>query len=309
MKKIISLTLIAAMILSATFACFGVEIKIDNKYVQFTGDSGAPFIDSANRTQVPLRVTMEAYGCHVDWDGDTRTAIVEKDGTVVKVPIGQSYILVNGVKKTNDTVAVIKDSRTYLPIRAVLEAFGANVGWDQNTQTVEVSSNNTDTDFEYNAAENLTAYIIENGRYNSSSSFYSLGFREDDSNIYINYYPNKNSLEIEAYTDYYSENAMVVSRVILNSSVYPFNETDTYYECYAEYYGSGTKLFSVQGNLNKNIFEADETAHFRNINTSDETVKLITSTNIGIGLMYLEQYRLMHDIDCSASDLGYRNLY
>ncbi|MBQ4339443.1 MAG: copper amine oxidase N-terminal domain-containing protein [Firmicutes bacterium] len=152
MKKIISLTLIAALILSATFTCFGVNIKIDDEYVQFTEDSGEPFIDSANRTQVPLRVTMEAYGCNVDWNGDTRTAIVEKDGRVVQVPIGQNYILINGDKKYNDTAAVIKNDRTYLPIRAVLEAFGAEVDWDQTTETVLVkrdSNSGSDEGSEY----------------------------------------------------------------------------------------------------------------------------------------------------------------
>ena len=45
----------------------------------------------------------------------------------------------NGQKISNDTAAIIKDGKTYLPIRAVLEAFGASVGWDGATQTVTVT--------------------------------------------------------------------------------------------------------------------------------------------------------------------------
>ena len=117
----------------------GVNITIDGDQVIFTQNSGQPFIDSAYRTQVPLRVTMEAYGCTVDWNNTTRTATVQKNGTIVNVPIGQKYIIINGINKTNDTAALIKDDRTYLPIRAVLEAFGANVQWDSVTQTVIIA--------------------------------------------------------------------------------------------------------------------------------------------------------------------------
>lgn len=79
---------------------------------------------------------MEAYGCEVGWNAETKTAIVLKDGINVEVPIGACYVIKDGGIIPNDTAAVIKDGRTYLPIRAVLEAFGALVEWDSATQTV-----------------------------------------------------------------------------------------------------------------------------------------------------------------------------
>ena len=64
----------------------------------------------------------------------------------MQVPIGHAYILINGVSVTNDTYAVIKDDRTYMPIRAVLEAFGANVSWNNVNRTVVVRTDGTATD-------------------------------------------------------------------------------------------------------------------------------------------------------------------
>lgn len=118
-----------------------IRISIDNHPVQFTPDSGEPFVDQTNRTQVPFRSTMESFGCVVNWDGARQTAVAEKDGTVVEVPIGEPYIIKNGQQIANDTSALIKDSHTYLPIRAVLEAFGASVSWDSKTQSVLVLTN------------------------------------------------------------------------------------------------------------------------------------------------------------------------
>lgn len=139
MRKILSSLMILVLCVSMCYAG-GVGVTINGNAVQFTQNSGAPFIDDAWRTQVPLRQTMETYGCEVDWDGVNRIAIVKKDNTTVYVPIGKKEIYIN--EATNivpiDTQAQIIDSRTYLPIRAVLEAFGAEVSWDATTYTVIV---------------------------------------------------------------------------------------------------------------------------------------------------------------------------
>jgi hypothetical protein len=117
-----------------------VNIKINGKIVKFNDDLGYPFVDKSNRTQVPLRAVLEKIGAEISWEQSTMTAIAEKNGVKVEVPIGKKYILVNGEKLVNDTAALIKDGRTYLPIRIVMEAFGYEVDWDSNTSSVLISS-------------------------------------------------------------------------------------------------------------------------------------------------------------------------
>lgn len=119
-------------------SAYAVDISIDDANIEFCSHTGIPFIDSNNRTQVPLRITMESLGAEVDWNQDTQTAVVEKDDIKVTVPIGKSYIIKNGQQITNDTAAIIKDNRIYMPIRAVIEAFGAEIGWKSETQTVTI---------------------------------------------------------------------------------------------------------------------------------------------------------------------------
>lgn len=106
------------------------DVYIDGEKVEFTESSGYPFISAENRTLVPLRATMEAFGATVRWDGENSTAIVTKDSTTVTCKIGESCIYRNGTKIPNDAAASIVNGRTYLPIRAVLEALDATVGWD-----------------------------------------------------------------------------------------------------------------------------------------------------------------------------------
>ena len=123
------LSAIIFMIIICAVSAFAVDVYIDDKKVEFTAASGSPFIHEG-RTLVPLRVTMESYGATVEWEASTKTAIVRKDTTTVRCKIGEKQIYRNNVKILNDASAVIQDGRTYLPIRAVLEAFGAAVGWN-----------------------------------------------------------------------------------------------------------------------------------------------------------------------------------
>lgn len=137
-KKILFLTILLILIL--TYSVYAIDVMIDNDYVDFNDITGKPFIDSTGRTQVPLRATMEAYGATVAWDDISKVATVNYNGITVKVPIGQNYIIRDGEKLLNDTVAVVKDNRTYLPIRIVLESFNMYVYWDSaNMQVVAVS--------------------------------------------------------------------------------------------------------------------------------------------------------------------------
>ena len=140
MKKLLVLVISAMLLLSLSASALAaqndISIVIDNQKVQFTDDSGQPFLDANGRTQVPLRVVMEQYGCDVEWDSASSSAVITKDDTEVVVPIGADYIVVMGNIVPMDTVSQLVNGRTYLPIRAVLEAFDANVTWSNGTVSV-----------------------------------------------------------------------------------------------------------------------------------------------------------------------------
>lgn len=50
-------------------------------------------------------------------------------------------VTVNGQAVTADVPAVILDGRTLLPVRAVADALGATVAWDQTTYTASLTAN------------------------------------------------------------------------------------------------------------------------------------------------------------------------
>ncbi|WP_278398519.1 copper amine oxidase N-terminal domain-containing protein [Lactobacillus acetotolerans] len=82
-----------------------VTVKVDGNVVAFPDQK--PYIDSNDRTMVPVRAPMEAMGCQVDWGDQTRQATITKGETTAAFTIGSNTYAVNGQNKTMDTQAVI----------------------------------------------------------------------------------------------------------------------------------------------------------------------------------------------------------
>jgi hypothetical protein len=112
------------------------------------GSSGivldAPPVIVAGRTLVPIRAVVESLGGTVAWDAASQTVTVSLDGTELKLVIGKSSALVNGKSTPVDSTSPnfapqIVNSRTMLPLRFVAESLGADVQWEESTQTITIT--------------------------------------------------------------------------------------------------------------------------------------------------------------------------
>jgi len=160
MKKRISMLLVVVLIVSAFCVIdasaattrnldkmTGYELTSDVLTVKYNGVAVAfpdaqPFIDANSRTLIPVRFVAETMGADVSWDAANNTAVIEKDGTTIRVPIGNDTISVTKDGTTTsvkmDTAAVNKYDRTYVPIRYVAESLGAWVGFASKYSTVQI---------------------------------------------------------------------------------------------------------------------------------------------------------------------------
>lgn len=147
-RKILALALAFAMIMPVMV--FADDIVIGAKSEISINVNGAklemdqpPIIDNG-RTLVPLRAVAEALGCNVEWDNTAKTASFVQGDVTAMITVGENYILVgDGVYNEEfpiDTPAIIKNSRTMIPLRALSECFGFEVEWDNVTRTVDINS-------------------------------------------------------------------------------------------------------------------------------------------------------------------------
>ena len=145
MKKII-IAIISAIILVIGIASFAstkdITVKVDGKTIDFP--DVRPFIDTqSNRTMIPVRFVAENLGCKVDWNGDLRVVYIQKNDTLIELKIGVLEAIVGGKVISLDAKAVIKENRTFVPLRFVSEALGAFVEWNGDTRTVYITTSKT----------------------------------------------------------------------------------------------------------------------------------------------------------------------
>lgn len=109
-----------------------IRIMINGKLQSF---EQAPFIENG-RTLVPLRAIFEALSAQVQWDDATKTVTATRGDRTVQLTIGQAEATVSGQTVQLDVPALIRDGRTFVPLRFVSEALGAGVDWDGHAKTV-----------------------------------------------------------------------------------------------------------------------------------------------------------------------------
>ncbi|MDD6308192.1 MAG: stalk domain-containing protein [Clostridia bacterium] len=137
MKKKLSLSIAACMAsLLVTGAQANISVELNDKPLNF--DVQPTII--GNRTMVPFRAILEAVGADVQWDSQTKQVCAIKDGKKVCMTIGVPSVVANGEEQKIDVAPVIVNNRTLVPLRALSEALGLQVEWDEKTNTVEINT-------------------------------------------------------------------------------------------------------------------------------------------------------------------------
>ena len=178
-KKIIAVFLVVVFVLGGTATTAlgqeGIRISVDNELLTF--DDAFPYIDENSRTMVPLYRIAEPLDLGVQWDGKSRTAVFSKtyksekflfyasdgDAAADYYISSQSVTFAIGSKKAviryelchfgeeeptyictkdvvMDTTAIIRNSRTYAPVRYLAEAFMCSVRWEGSTKTAQIAT-------------------------------------------------------------------------------------------------------------------------------------------------------------------------
>ena len=124
-----------------------VKIKIGSRTV-YVNDrpheiEAAPWIDKeSGRAMVPLRVIAEAFGATVEYRyvsyGDERVSIIFNMKRI-DLRIGSKIAYIDGFPVTLDVAPVIINGRTFVPIRFIMETFGAKVDWDPFTREIIIT--------------------------------------------------------------------------------------------------------------------------------------------------------------------------
>jgi len=108
------------------------------KWVDKDNKNVVPYIEN-DRTMVPLRFISEALGAEVEWVAETRTIHISLEETKISMQIDNKEYTINGETKEMDVAPVIREDRTFVPLRFVSEALNKSVYWNGVTSIVVIA--------------------------------------------------------------------------------------------------------------------------------------------------------------------------
>jgi len=222
---------------SAEEAVTAPQVRANGQLVEFP--DAKPFIDANNRTLIPVRFATEAIGADVSWNQTTRTAIIEKNGIKVEVPIGSEKICVTEKGKTTtvkmDTKAILSEGRTYVPIRFVAESLGAWVGFSDLHCTAQIYQDKLTPE----EIDRLHAYYdmswVESTKANNRyDKLISLGYNVVDDPVLMKKYGGKYGINNANEEVFHNASSMSEKKnrfqcYVTNKWYYPEINTDTEY--------------------------------------------------------------------------------
>jgi len=142
-KRLLSFVVVAVLLftcivfIETTAADNNITVIIDGQTVEFEGQQPV-MVDG--RVLVPVRGVFEMMGFEVDWDRETRTAVIENEGYIIRIVIGQAVFYTNETIYELDVPAQIIGGSTMVPLRFPLESVGYYLDWVGSTRTVLISS-------------------------------------------------------------------------------------------------------------------------------------------------------------------------
>jgi hypothetical protein len=100
----------------------------------------SPFIDPAsNRSMVPIRAIAEIFGAEVKWNATKREISISWNKKLIVLTINSDLALIDGAQYKMDARPVIRKDRTFVPLRFISEAFGAQIQWYAQDQKIVIS--------------------------------------------------------------------------------------------------------------------------------------------------------------------------
>lgn len=108
----------------------GNQALVRNERMPIDDDPAVTPVVEDGRTLVPVRFIAEGFGANVDYDGGTQTVTVRYRGKKLTLRIGEAFLTVDGEQCTLDVPAQLRHDRTLVPMRALAEAMGKFVFWD-----------------------------------------------------------------------------------------------------------------------------------------------------------------------------------
>ena len=138
-KKIVIVFILLIFISSISFSQeVFVSVQINEDYLE----TSKPNILIKDKTYIIAKDFINAINEEIIWDGKKRDVIINFENDKLVFNVDTKKVLLNKKILSSDIKPIIREDRTYIPLRYISEFFGFKVKWEQNSYNVVLEKEN-----------------------------------------------------------------------------------------------------------------------------------------------------------------------
>ena len=256
----------------------GRKIKISPRVINYSFEDMTASVDPNN-----FNINIQDYGRNPKiiaklGDKTSTLSLYDENTKLIKMKINDVNYSINGEGKKMDAKPFIKNDRTLVPLRFIVEAIGGEVNWDNDNRLVTVNSKGKTIELPIDSKtikiDGKDVNIDQAAIIKGDRTFVPIRFIAENLDMIVNYINDTREIEISSFEDKKSENNADLTQVLdeknaaTNNSQKGQNNTKN---------TNNSQNANANTNKNKNANNSNAAKNAGNVNTTNNAKENNTS--------------------------------
>ena len=256
----------------------GRKIKISPRVINYSFEDMTASVDPNT-----FNINIEDYGRNPKiiaklGDKTSTLSLYDENTKLIKMKINDVNYSINGEGKKMDAKPFIKNDRTLVPLRFIVEAIGGEVNWDNDNRLVTVNSKGKIIELPIDSKtikiDGKDVNIDQAAIIKGDRTFVPIRFIAENLDMVVNYINDTREIEISSFEDKKSENnadmtqALDEKNAATNNSQKGQNNTKN---------TNNSQNANANANKNKNANNSNAAKNAGNVNTTNNAKENTTN--------------------------------
>lgn len=256
----------------------GRKIKISPRVINYSFEDMTASVDPNT-----FNINIQDYGRNPKiiaklGDKTSTLSLYDENTKIIKMKINDVNYSINGEGKKMDAKPFIKNDRTLVPLRFIVEAIGGEVNWDNDNRLVTVNSKGKTIELPIDSKtikiDGKDVNIDQAAIIKGDRTFVPIRFIAENLDMVVNYINDTREIEISSFEDKKSENnadltqALDEKKAATNNSQKGQNNTKN---------TNNSQNANANTNKNKNANNSNAEKNAGNVNTTNNAKENNTS--------------------------------
>lgn len=256
----------------------GRKIKISPRVINYSFEDMTASVDPNT-----FNINIQDYGRNPKiiaklGDKTSTLSLYDENTKLIKMKINDVNYSINGEAKKMDAKPFIKNDRTLVPLRFIVEAIGGEVNWDNDNRLVTVNSKGKTIELPIDSKtikiDGKDVNIDQAAIIKGDRTFVPIRFIAENLDMLVNYINDTREIEISSYEDKKSENnadltqALEENNAATNNSQKGQNNTKN---------TNNSQNANANDNKNKNANNSKAAKNAGNVNTTNNAKENTTN--------------------------------